>query len=258
MSCRATDIISLTDINDVYNVSTGHETHEFIIRKTRHGTTMYFSSLARDSIVKVRRRAYAIVSCLTGYPQAIRSAKSTMRAIQLPGTERRSRFSNVVATLLHVGMLGVNSREEDVRIAANELLQAVCTYLDFEGKPLVASKSTVTHSERIAQLLTRLTASLVNGLPEPFLIQLSEGLANFAPHLTLDFVTEVSSGMNREAIQDRTLCILYMAPWLKNLAFFMDPTNKLYDPSTAKFRDCIRVLVDLTMADNEVGRFSAM
>lgn len=48
----------------------------------------------------------------------------------------------MVATLLHVGMLGVNSREEDVRIAANELLQAVCTYLDFEGKPLVASKST--------------------------------------------------------------------------------------------------------------------
>lgn len=43
-----------------------------------------------------------------------------------------------------------------------------------------------------------------------------------------------------------------MAPWLKNLTYFMDPTNKLYDPSTAKFRDCTRILVDLTMADNEV------
>ncbi|KAH9927288.1 uncharacterized protein B0H18DRAFT_1161603 [Fomitopsis serialis] len=218
MSCRATDIIALSDVNDIYNVSTGHETHEFIIRKIRHGATLYFSSHARDNIVK-----------------AIRTAKSTMRSVQLPGTERRSRFSNVVATLLHVGMLGVNSREEDVRIAANELLQAVCIYLDFEGKPLVASKS-----------------SLVNGLPEPFLVQLSEGLATFAPHLTLDFVTEISTSMGRESIPDRILCIQYMAPWLRNLAYFMDPTSKHYDPSTTKFRDCVRVLVDLTMADNEL------
>ncbi|TFY54349.1 hypothetical protein EVJ58_g8920 [Rhodofomes roseus] len=218
MSCRATDIIVLSDVNDVYNVSTGHETHEFIIRKIRHGATLYFSSHARDNIVK-----------------AIRTAKSTLRSVELPGTERQSRFSNVVATLLHVGMLGVNSREEDVRIAANELLQAVCIYLDFEGKPLVASKT-----------------SLVNGLPEPFLIQLSEGLANFAPHLTLDFLTEISTSMGRESIPDRILCIQYMAPWLKNLAYFMDPTNKHYDPSTTKFRDCVRVLVDLTMADNEL------
>lgn len=58
--------------------------------------------------------------------------------------------------------------------------------------------------------------------------------------------------MNREAVQDRALCILYMTPWLKNLAYFLDPTNKLYDPSTTKFRDCIRILVDLTIADNEV------
>lgn len=153
MSCKATDIISLTDINDVYNVSTGHETHEFIIRKTRHGTTMYFSSLARDSIVKVRYRAFSYNPYFMNSTQAIRSAKSTLRAIQLPGTERRSRFSNVVATLLHVGMIGVNSREEDVRIAANELLQAVCTYLDFEGKPLVASKSTFSCSVELMRLI---------------------------------------------------------------------------------------------------------
>ena len=54
LSCRATEIISLADISDVYNVSTGHEANEFIIRKIRHGSTLYFTSIDRDEIVKVR------------------------------------------------------------------------------------------------------------------------------------------------------------------------------------------------------------
>lgn len=53
LSCRATEIISLADISDVYNVSTGHDANEFIIRKIRHGTTLYFTSPMRDAIVKV-------------------------------------------------------------------------------------------------------------------------------------------------------------------------------------------------------------
>ena len=57
LSSKATEIIPLSDINDVYNVSTGHDSHEFIIRKVRQGVTMYFSSAHRDSIVKVRAPA---------------------------------------------------------------------------------------------------------------------------------------------------------------------------------------------------------
>ena len=53
LSSKATEIIPLSDINDVYNVSTGHDSHEFIIRKVRQGVTMYFSSPYRDAIVKV-------------------------------------------------------------------------------------------------------------------------------------------------------------------------------------------------------------
>ena len=52
-SCRATEIVSLADISDVYNVATGHDANEFIIRKIRHGTTLYFTSATRDTIVKV-------------------------------------------------------------------------------------------------------------------------------------------------------------------------------------------------------------
>ena len=57
IACRATEIIALADISDVYNVSTGHDANEFIIRKIRHGTTLYFTSLDRDNIVKVGNRS---------------------------------------------------------------------------------------------------------------------------------------------------------------------------------------------------------
>lgn len=53
-TCRLTEVVSLADISDVYNVSTGHDPDEFIIRKIRHGITLYFSSPARDSIIKAR------------------------------------------------------------------------------------------------------------------------------------------------------------------------------------------------------------
>lgn len=52
LSCQSTDIIPLNDVSDVYNVSTGHELDEFIIRR-RQGVTVYFSSPSRERIVKV-------------------------------------------------------------------------------------------------------------------------------------------------------------------------------------------------------------
>lgn len=50
---KLTEVVSLVDISDVYNVSTGQDPDEFIIRKIRHGITLYFSSPVRDSIIKV-------------------------------------------------------------------------------------------------------------------------------------------------------------------------------------------------------------
>ena len=51
--CNSTEIIPLIDVSDVYNVSTGQDLNEFIIRRSRQPMTMYFASPARDGIVKV-------------------------------------------------------------------------------------------------------------------------------------------------------------------------------------------------------------
>lgn len=53
LACKTVEIIPLSEVSDVYNVSTGHDPSEFIIRKARNAVTMYFSSPVRDHIVKV-------------------------------------------------------------------------------------------------------------------------------------------------------------------------------------------------------------
>ena len=55
-------------------------------------------------------------------------------------TERFMRFSNVPATLLHVGMLSIDPCDEELRSAGYDLLGAVCKYLNFDKSPIVAAK----------------------------------------------------------------------------------------------------------------------
>lgn len=84
-------------------------------------------------------------------------------------------------------------------------------------------------------------------------MQLSQQLASFAPQLTLDFITEVASGMDKAMPPQRINCLQYMKPWIPNLAMFCDPSSPHYEHSGAKLRDVIRLLVDLTTADHGVS-----
>ncbi|KIJ20411.1 hypothetical protein PAXINDRAFT_166473 [Paxillus involutus ATCC 200175] len=219
LSCKSTEIIYLADVSDAYNVSTGLDPYEFIIRLSRQGVTSYFSSPHRDSIVK-----------------AIRAAKSQLRDNQALSTERFPRFSNISATLLHVGMLNIDSEEEELRSAAYDLLGAICSYLDYDKNPIIASK-----------------AGIIPGDISTFVVGLSDRLASFAPKLTLDFLSVISSGMDKASAAQRINCLQYMSPWVRNLAHFCNPSNPLYEHSGARLRDCIRSLVDLTISDLEIS-----
>ncbi|TFK43927.1 hypothetical protein BDQ12DRAFT_702865 [Crucibulum laeve] len=215
LSCKSTEIIPLADVSDVYNVSTGNEVHEFIIRR-RQGVTIYFTSPAREIIVKT-----------------IRSAKGRLKEVQTPMAERFSRFSNVPATLLHIGLLSIDLNDEELRGAAYDLLGAVCTYLKYDKSPIITSK-----------------AGFIPGDPHAFTIQLSEKVAEFAPQLTLDFIHEVSAamtGMAESAMALRINCLQYISPWIRNLAHFANPTHALFERSGARLRDCIRTLSELSV-----------
>ncbi|CAK5277391.1 unnamed protein product [Mycena citricolor] len=226
LSCSATEIIPLADVSDVYNVSSTpgsgtQDVNEFIIRRLQAGNTLYFASPSREAIVK-----------------AIRTGKSRLKETPLPLTERFSRFSNIPATLLHVGMLTVDIQDEDLRAAGYELLGAVCTYLNFDKSPIVGAKS-----------------GFVPDDPTRFVTQLSEQLSSFVPQLTLDFVSEIAAAMTsieKSAISQRVSCVQYLSPWIKNMVLFVNPTSALYERSGARVRDAVRVLCDMSTSQPEL------
>jgi hypothetical protein len=83
-------------------------------------------------------------------------------------------------------------------------------------------------------------------------------MADFAPQLTLDFISEVAAAMtamdknSSRAATQRVLCLQYLKPWIRNLSQFSDPTSPHFERSGARLRDCIRVLCDSTVAFPEV------
>jgi len=72
--------------------------------------------------------------------KAIRAAKGKLKEATAPLTERFLAFSNVAATLLHIGLLSVDLDDEELRGAAYDLLGAVCKYLKYDKSPIIASK----------------------------------------------------------------------------------------------------------------------
>jgi neurofibromin 1 len=128
----------LADIGDIYNIFTGQDMNEFIVRR-RQGSTAYFFSNLRDPIVKVHLILLLDVPPID-FLQAIRHAKGKLKDTQMYISERFSRFSNVPATLLHVGFLSVDLEDETMRGAAYHLLGAVCAYLKYDKCPIIATQ----------------------------------------------------------------------------------------------------------------------
>ena len=85
------------------------------------------------------------------------------------------------------------------------------------------------------------------------IMHLSEKLATFAPELTLDFLSQVCLELDKTSVPQRAISLRYINPWIKNLNKFCDPTSDLYELSGARMRDCVRLLLDLTVRDPEVS-----
>ena len=149
--------------------------------------------------------------------------------------ERFSRLSNVSAALLHIAMRNMGTENPELSGASYELLAAVVGSFDLDASPIMTTKGL-----------------WIGGPSSPFLVSLSERIASLVPHLTLDFVSEVCSTLSKSDTTLKLHCLSYMSPWLKNLSIFAEPTNASFDHSGAKLRDCIRLLIELTIADAQV------
>jgi hypothetical protein len=158
--------MSLSDISDVYNVSTGQDPNEFIIRRIRHGVTLYFSSPLRDTIVKVSRPTLLPFK-LTPELKCIRTAKGAMTHVNFIGHERYSRLSNFTATLLHIGFVNCVYEDDDLRNAGFELISSICNYLDYAGPSLAPLKGVLlrVHHPAKSDNFSRCLLSSANKFP---------------------------------------------------------------------------------------------
>ncbi|KAG8981934.1 Ras GTPase activating protein ira2 [Tulasnella sp. 425] len=218
-SSKLTEVVSLADIDDVYNVSTGHEVNEFVIRRNRAGGTMYFSSPSRDAIVK-----------------AIRSAKGKLKADGAPSSvERPVQLGNLSATLLNVGLLNVGSEDENLRGASYDLLCAVVKHLQCDDA-----------------LMLPADGAFIPSNPAAFTVPFSERMAKAAPHLTLDFLSEFFVGFDKSPPVQKAVCLQYVNPWIQNLSGFQNPSVAYYESTGAKLRDAIRSIIDIMFTHTDM------
>ncbi|KIO22012.1 hypothetical protein M407DRAFT_28426 [Tulasnella calospora MUT 4182] len=218
-SSKLTEVVALADIDDVYNVSTGHEVNEFVIRRNRAGGTMYFSSPSRDAIVK-----------------AIRSAKGKLKADGPPSSvERPVQLGNLSATLLNVGLLNSGSEDESLRGASYDLLCAVVKHLQCDDA-----------------LMLPADGAFIPSNPAAFTVPFSERMAKATPHLTLDFLSEFFVGFDKSPPVQKAVCLQYANPWIQNLSGFQNPAVSYYESTGAKLRDAIRSMIDITFTHTEM------
>ena len=135
-----------------------------------------------------------------------------MQGLHLPTAERHGRLSNIITTLLRISLLGITGEEDEPRTASFELLSAICTYLDFEGRPAVHSKGELHPLRRHVLAPNSITGVYCTGHPGAFLTQVSEGLASHAPHLTMDFISELAGSIGKLNVPLRAHTLQYLGP----------------------------------------------
>lgn len=156
------------------------------------------------------------------------------------------------ATLINVGLLHLCHEDETLRSAAYDLLCSLCTYLDYDGSPILPSRGEFREiDETIAE--DDNAGGFVPANATAVSLPFSETLSRFAPQLTLDFLFEFCIAFDKLTIGQKTISMQCIAPWLRNLPMFLNPLNPLYEPSGSKLRDCLRFLIDLTVKDLEVS-----
>lgn len=76
-----------------------------------------------------------------------------------------------------------------------------------------------------------------------FIVSISEKIAVSEPGLTLEFLNECIMGYGKSEQGLRYLCLLYMTPWLPNMALYCSKSSE----EQAKSKDILRLLIDLTL-----------
>jgi len=186
MSATINDIFRLNDVEEANASFHTDEENAFGIKTDNGKLTMFFSSPKRNEIV-----------------QTLKNSKSKYSKDNRPSklNERTIRPEDVPGTLLNISLMNIASYDQYLRLAAYNLLCALCQAFRFNlDRQFVSAKGLSIPTDSVA-----------------LIVGVSEKLAAAEPQLTFDFLSEFFVGWEKSHPQQRPLNILYMAPWLANL-----------------------------------------
>lgn len=219
---KTTVLIDLHHIATVQEVSHSSQDHEFVVKYDENG--------AQKSITLRSTQSQQII-------QALKAAKTRWNLAKPTSTTARTfRPSDLPGTLLNVALLNLGSTRGALRVAAYNMLTALCKNSNFSIK---------------LQLLD------VNGLCIPknstaFVVRVSEKLALTETNLTLEFLLECLHGISKQNSPAAKYLVLdYMQPWLPNLALFCQ-NNSESSEKYAKVVEVINNLIETTIRENNV------
>ncbi|KAF3935966.1 Neurofibromin [Dactylella cylindrospora] len=186
MLATVNDIFLLSEIEEANTTIHTEEENTFGIKTENGKVAMFFSSPKRVDVL-----------------QSIKNAKTKSLKDSKPSqlSERVIRPEDVPGTLLNIALMNMGSSDQALRIAAYNLLCALCQTFRFKIDRQFASAKGLS-----------IPADSLN-----LIVGVSEKLAAHEPQLTFDFLTEFFVGWAKAPLQQRPLSILYMAPWLVNL-----------------------------------------
>ncbi|KAI9227506.1 MAG: hypothetical protein DHS80DRAFT_17060, partial [Piptocephalis tieghemiana] len=219
LSVTLNDVYRLSEMEDIQllaapSMSSQEETATVRIKGDRWTSPLTFCSNKAEAIC-----------------QAIRNAKARLEQAKTPKnvTERTIRPSDVPGTLLNMALLNMGSGDATLRVAAYDLLYALCRTFNFAvGAELMQTDGLCIPANSLG-----------------FVRSISEKLAITEGHLTLELLTEAFVGFKQSTASLKCLCLEYMAPWFTALAASSRTT-------TNRIQEILRQLIELTLKEREM------
>ncbi|KUJ23034.1 uncharacterized protein LY89DRAFT_635153 [Mollisia scopiformis] len=212
------DIFRLSEVDEAPTSIQTEDDSAFGLRTENGKIVMYFTSPRKPDVLQAIRGAKA------KYGKELRTLKSF---------ERLVRPQDVPGTLLNIALTNMASGDQVLRLAAYNLLCALCRAFKF------AADSKFMSAKELCVPLN----------PSRFIIDISQQLARSEPQLTADFLNEFFVGWESFPYSQRPLSLAYMAPWLPGLRTNLIPTDADSDKAREKVAAIFRRLIEVAISD---------
>ncbi|KAI1472094.1 uncharacterized protein F4812DRAFT_416560 [Daldinia caldariorum] len=212
------DIFHLKDLDEAPTSIPTEDDSAFGLRADNGKIVMYFQSSRKVEVLKEIRRAKAMLSKDT---RTIKPFERLIRPQDVPGT------------LLNLALTNLASPDSTLRIAAYNLLGALCRAFKFKA----ASKFMCTKDVSVPLD------------PTQFIVNISKVLAQEEPQLTCDFLNEFFVGWESFSDEQKPLSLAYMAPWIPSLRTSLLPDESDSEKAKEKVASIFRKLIDVTVSE---------